>query len=254
MPRLDSPLSLFAGAAVLTTALAGCRDATIPTRLLSPNSPSRTEVATTPVVNSLADDGDGTCTDTKCTLRDAIAFANPGATITFGVTGTIFLAQRELLIDKDLTINGAGADQLRVDGSNSSREFEIAAGATVSLSGLTMQDGNVPDLTAPFGGGIRNFGTLTLTNTVVTANNASGEGGGIHNTGGMLTIVGSTISSNYGANGGGIMNAQGAVSITNSTVSGNLGGLGGGIQNSGSMTITNSTIAGTYKALIRKGA
>ena len=147
MSRLDSALSLFAAAAVLTTTLVGCRDATIPTRLLTPRSPLRTEVATAPVVNSLADDGDGTCTDTKCTLRDAIAFANPGATITFSVTGTIFLAQGELLIDKDLTIDGAGAAQLRVDGAGSSREFEIAAGATVSLSGLTMQDGHV--LTPP---------------------------------------------------------------------------------------------------------
>ncbi len=243
MSRFDSALSLFAAAAVLTMTLAGCRDASIPTRLLSPNSPLRTEVATTPVVNSLADDGDGTCTDTKCTLRDAIAFANPGATITFSVTGTIVLAHGELLIDKDLTIDGAGAPQLRVDGAGSSREFEIAAGATVSLSGLTMQGGHVPDSAGPFGGGIRNFGTLTLTNTVVTNNGTLGEGGGIHNTGGVLTIVASTISSNFAGNGGGIMN-EGDVSITNSTVSGNFAGLGGGIQNIGSMTIINSTIAG----------
>ena len=246
MPRLDSPLSLFAAAAVLTTTLAGCRDAAIPTRLLTPRSPSRTEVATAPVVNSLADDGDGTCTDTKCTLRDAIAFAAPGgATITFGVTGKIALAQGELLIDRDLTIDGPGAPQLQVDGQGASREFEIAAGATVSLSGLTMQNGSVPDPTAPFGGGIRNFGTLTLTNTVVSHNGTTGEGGGIHNTGGVLTIVGSTISVNVAGNGGGIMNTNGAtLSITNSTVSGNFGGVGGGIQNIGSMTIINSTIAG----------
>jgi CSLREA domain-containing protein len=243
MSRLDAALSLFAAATVLTTTLAGCRDASVPTRLLTPRSPLRTEVATAPVVNSLADNGGG-CSDTQCTLRDAIAFANPGATITFSVTGTIVLAHGELLINKDVTIDGGGAPQLQVDGAKSSREFEIAAGATVSLSGLTMQDGNVPDPTAPFGGGIRNFGTLTLTNTVVSGNGASGEGGGIHNSGGALTIVGSTISSNFGANGGGIMNAEGAVSITNSTVSGNFGGVGGGIQNSGSMTITNSTIAG----------
>jgi CSLREA domain-containing protein len=242
MSRLDAALALFAAATVLTTTLAGCRDASIPTRLLTPRSPLRTEVATAPVVNSLADNGSG-CSDSQCTLRDAIAFANPGATITFSVTGTIFLAQGELLIDKDLTIDGAGASQLRVDGVLSSREFEIAAGATVSLSGLTMQDGNAPDPTAPFGGGIRNFGTLTLTNTVLSSNGASGEGGGIHNTGGVLTIVGSTISGSYAGNGGGIMNAEGAVSITNSTVSGNFAGVGGGIQNSGSMTIINSTIA-----------
>jgi len=243
MSRLDSALSLFAAATVLTTTLAGCRDASIPTRLLTPRSPLRTEVATAPVVNSLADNGSG-CSDSQCTLRDAIAFANPGATITFSVTGTIFLAQGELLIDKDLTIDGADASQLRVDGNLSSREFEIAAGATVSISGLTMQDGNVSTPTAPFGGGIRNFGTLTLTNTVVTANGATGEGGGIHNDEGVLTIVGSTISRNYGGNGGGIMNKDGGrVSITNSTVSGNLAGLGGGIQNVGSMRIINSTIA-----------
>jgi len=243
MPRLDSALSLFAAASVLTATLAGCRDASIPMRLLAPRSPLRTELATAPVVNSLADNGSG-CSDSQCTLRDAIAFANPGATITFSVTGTIFLGQGELLIDKDLTINGSGAPQLQVDGAKSSREFEIAAGATVSISGLTMQNGNVLTPTAPFGGGIRNFGTLTLTNTVVTGNGTSGEGGGIHNDEGMLTIVGSTISDNFAGNGGGIMNAEGAVSITNSTVSGNVGGLGGGIQNSGSMTIINSTIAG----------
>ena len=244
MSRLDSALSLFAAAAVLTTTLAGCRDASIPTRLLTPRSPLRTEVATTPVVNSLADDGDGTCTDTKCTLRDAIAFANPGATITFSVTGSIILAHGELLIDKDLTIDGAGADQLRVNGAASSRDFEIAAGATVSLSGLTMENGRVPDPTAPFGAGIRNFGMLTLTNTVVSGNSTSGEGGGIHNDEGVLTIVGTTISRNFAGNGGGIMNIDGAVSITNSTVSGNFAGVGGGIQNAGSMTIINSTIAG----------
>lgn len=243
MSRLDSALSLFAAAVVLAATLAGCRDATIPTRLLTPTSPSRTENATAPVVNSLADDGDGTCTETKCTLRDAIAFANAGATITFTVTGTIVLAKGELLIDKDVTINGSGAPQLRVDGAVSSREFEIAAGATVSISGLTMQNGSVPDPTAPFGAGIRNFGTLTLTNTVVSNNGTTGEGGGIHNDAGVLTIVGSTISGNFAGNGGGILNGA-TLFITNSTVSGNFGGVGGGIQNIGAMRIINGTIAG----------
>jgi len=244
MSRLYSAPSLVAAIAVLTTTLAACRDAAVPTRLLAPRSPSRTEVAGAPVVNSLADNGTG-CSDSQCTLRDAIAFASTGATITFSVTGTIGLAQGELLIDKDLTIAGSGAPQLRVDGANSSREFEIAAGATVSISGLTMQNGTAPDPTAPFGGGIRNFGTLTLTNTVVSHNGTTGEGGGIHNSGGTLTIVGTTISENFSGNGGGIMNKDGAtVSITNSTLAGNFAGVGGGIQNVGSMRIINGTIAG----------
>ena len=244
MSRLDSALSLFAAAAVLTTTLAGCRDATMPTRPLAPRAPSRTELPASPVVNSLGDPGPGSCSDSECTLRGAIAFASTGATITFNVTGTIVLAQGELLIDKDLTIAGPGASQLQVDGANSSREFEIAAGATVSISGVTLQNGSVPDPTAPFGAGIRNFGTLTLTNSVVSHNGTTGEGGGIHNTGGVLTIVGSTISANFAGNGGGIMNAHGTAFITNSTISGNFGGLGGGMQNAGLMRIINSTIAG----------
>ena len=53
-----------------------------------------------------------------CTLREAIAFASPGATITFApdVTGTISLIQGELVIGKALTITGPGARSLAVSG------------------------------------------------------------------------------------------------------------------------------------------
>src|SRR4051812_8515741 len=83
MPRPDSAfpsVRVFAATALLTTTLlAACSDPSTPTRLVAPGSPLRTELVTAPVVNSLADDGDGTCTDTKCTLRDAIAYASAGA-------------------------------------------------------------------------------------------------------------------------------------------------------------------------------
>ena len=70
-------------------ALAACREN--PTETVSdPLRPSFSVAQSTssPVVNSTADDGDGTCTDTKCTLRDAIAHADPGATITFAASLT----------------------------------------------------------------------------------------------------------------------------------------------------------------------
>ena len=55
--------------------------------------------ATTFTVTNLNDSGSGS-------LRDTIAAANSGDTIVFAVTGTIALSSPEILIDKDLTING----------------------------------------------------------------------------------------------------------------------------------------------------
>src|SRR5688500_2563476 len=83
-PRRRVASSLLSVALV---AIAGCteRDAvTAPIGI----APRFSQLSTDPVVNSLADNGDGTCSDAGtgdgCTLREAIALANPvGATITF---------------------------------------------------------------------------------------------------------------------------------------------------------------------------
>src|SRR5258708_1164214 len=68
-----------------------------------------------PTVNSLADNGPGNCA-TACTLRDAIATASVGDTITFSVTGIIALASGTLVIDKNLTINGSNPSTITIDG------------------------------------------------------------------------------------------------------------------------------------------
>ncbi|MBO7726741.1 MAG: hypothetical protein J6S40_09790, partial [Thermoguttaceae bacterium] len=56
-----------------------------------------------------------------------------------------------------------------------------------------------------------------------------------------LTITGANLASYYG---GGIFNESGTLTITNSTISGNTAGWGGGIYNYGTLTIMNSTISG----------
>jgi hypothetical protein len=45
-------------------------------------------------------------------LRQALADANDGDTITFAVTGEIQLTSGELVIDNNITISGPGADSL----------------------------------------------------------------------------------------------------------------------------------------------
>src|SRR5262249_44184092 len=75
-------------------------------------------------------------------LRDALAIANDGDTIdATGISGTITLTSGELLVDTSVTINGAGADVLAVDGGMVSRGFRIvSSGLTVTISGFTIRN------------------------------------------------------------------------------------------------------------------
>jgi CSLREA domain-containing protein len=195
------------------------------------------------VVNSLADDGDGTCTDTKCTLRDAIAFASPGATITFSVTGTIMLATGHgaLVVEKNLTISGPGASQLAVNAEFTGSPVFFIADAHVSISGLTIELG----FNANGGSGIFNEAVLTLANVSIDGNMSNfGAGGGILNTG-TLTIIASTLSRNGSPLGSAIYNS-GDATITNSTISGS-GNAGeepdAAIKNTGALILINSTVS-----------
>jgi hypothetical protein len=129
--------------------------------------------------------------------------------------------------------------------------FKISLSKTVTISGVTIQNGNVP--TGQGAGGIKNWGTLTLNNVVVKNNTVNGTddsdvGGGIHN-GGMgpstLTINNSTVTGNTANRGGGIFNAGSTtLSLSNSTISDNTAVDGGGITIYGTATLTNVTISG----------
>ena len=187
-------------------------------------------------------------------LRQAIAAAASGDTINFDAAlngQTITLTSGELLINKNLTITGPGANLLAINGNATSRVFYISSG-DVTISGLTITNG-----TAAGGGGILNdHATLTISNCTLSGNSATGNfGGGIYNNGGTLTISASTLSGNSAAIGGGIDNFNATLTITNSTLSGNSASgpagffLGGGIANvdntgSATLTITNSTLSG----------
>lgn len=72
--------------------------------------------AATRVVNSLLDDGDTTCTEIKCTFRDALTGAANGDVVTFSVTGTIELTQNiDMSVSSDIDIIGPGQDVLTID-------------------------------------------------------------------------------------------------------------------------------------------
>ena len=86
--------------------------------------------------------------------------ANDGDMITFAVTDTIGLTSGELLVNSSITISGPGANNLAVNGNAKSRVFHVASGKTVTISGLTITNGNSG---SDAGGGIYNdHATLTL--------------------------------------------------------------------------------------------
>jgi hypothetical protein len=166
------------------------------------------------------------------------------------------------------TFNGPGFGQYL------SRFFVVAAGSSLTLEQVTLQNGCVY---ANYGGAIYNSGTLTISNCTLSGNTSidrsdylsslRGVGGAIYNNGGIVIIDDSILSDNLatGANpiGGAIYNASGRVTISNSTFTDNsaddtvLGiyvdpeypqsGEGGAICNDGgTVTISHSTLTNNY--------
>lgn len=205
---------------------------------------------------------------TACkTIGHAISLAGSGDSIIVApATYT-----ENLTIGLSLSVIGSGASTTIIDGNAAGRVVTIPnSSAQVTLSNITIRNG----LIGPYGGGIDNWGTLTINSSTISGNQATAKcpflsfscragGGGIYNLG-TLTIVGSTLVGNSTqtpavcsvlcfatADGGGIFN-RGKMIVSNSTLAGNsancgsvfCSGRGGGISNIGTATINNSTISG----------
>ena len=219
------------------------------------------------IVDSALDDNGG-----GVTLREAIAAANPGDVVLFesDLNGqTITLTMGELVIDKNLTIEGPGADQLTIDGGGISRIFRIDDGIensklTVTISGLTLTNGKVM---GQGGGAVINFEKTSISfcrinnNESITSNDFLAYGGAINNVEGDLVIDTCEISENVnaGEGGGGIATTSGNLTVNNSLIKNNTANLifgpggfpflagGGGllVENTGSKTsVVNTTFYG----------
>ena len=199
-------------------------------------------------------------------LRQALADADDGDNITFatGLHGqTVTLTSAELVIDKNITINGPSSNTVTIAGSFSNppfRIFHVMPGHNVAIQSLTISGGSVGF--GEVGGGILNdHATLTVRDCTLEFNYSAYGGGGICNDGSngnaTLSILNSTISANFSSFAAGILNDgdQGTATLTmlNSLVNDNEStngsppydfGAAGGIANSGVMAITNSTISG----------
>jgi hypothetical protein len=218
------------------------------------------DVPSTLTVTNNLDSGPGS-------LRAEIAAAQNKDTIVFAANlngQTITLTSGELVINKNLTIQGPGEGNLAISQPYGAytvpigfRIFEVDS-VTATIAGLTISNGYAPVNGSPTygaGGGILNWGgNLTVKNCKLS-NNYGASGGGIANFG-TLTVNGCTLSGNHiisVGQGGGIFNAHAcSATVSNTTISGNSGPLhyngtweysyGGGIYNNGFMTLSGTTV------------
>jgi len=177
-------------------------------------------------------------------IQAAIDTAIPGDTITVAA-GTYV---ENVHIDKSLTIIGAGEDKTIVNGNQAGSVFTIEPYIDVTISGMTIQNGN-----ASFGGGILNGGNLRISDCTITRNKALHQGCGFYISRGRTEISGCTISENtpasdsITASGGGIYCLYTANMVINDRCSIKLNhasGGAGGIACQGYTEILDSTIYG----------
>ncbi len=192
---------------------------------------------------------------TSGTLRWAVEQANAvsgGATINFNLSApaTIILAQGQLELSNQtgtIAIDGPSAG-LTISGNDLNRVFQVDKGATATISSLTISDGLALTVTGEpnsgHGGGLLNLGTVTLSNSTISGNTATGDpasatlGGGLYNSG-QATLTDCTISGN---SDGGVFNT-GTVTLTESTVVYNT--FSAGLENqSGTADLTACTVSG----------
>jgi hypothetical protein len=218
-----------------------------------------------------------------CTLRDALAAAQDGDTITFdasiGSTITMAPINGQFVIDHAITINGPGRDNLTIDGQYGTRVFYLPSSVTgdVTISGLTITHG---DSGIADGAGIYSMaaGNITFSNLGFENNRTTGVGGAFNlfhpadvviddviaddNSAdkyaagyvvafGTIDAAGFVATNNYSTGGStALLRGVDSVTVTGSTFDANTtgGGAGGldiygGSNTQGSVLVSNSTFS-----------
>lgn len=208
--------------------------------------------------------GDGT--PASCDGNALSAALAGGGLVTFdcGPNGHIINVNTNV-IDQPTVIAGNGL--VTLSGEDLRQIFLVSAGASLTLTDLTLIDGDFGSGGAIYiasggevmifrtflisnraeaggnGGAIYNAGKLHIEQSSLGSNISGGDGGAIYNDGGEVTVIDTTLISNQAVNGGGILNNNGTVSLERVAVRSNIAqNFGGGIYHlDGDLTVTNAT-------------
>jgi predicted outer membrane repeat protein len=193
------------------------------------------------ICNGIDDDCDAATTETAtvngvgyASLSDAVTDAPAGGTVEL-CEGLVFTSEVSV-VDKVLTIIGAGPDQLgtTLDGSGAPKNnalIVVLPGGELHLQTLT--------ITGAKGGAVKGSstgGVISADDVWFLENDASGNGGAV--TGTTITITNSTFTNNTATDGGAIFAmAGGALTVTDSLFEGNTATSDGGAFHSASPVV-----------------
>lgn len=191
-------------------------------------------------------------------IQDAIDVVVNGGVVNL-LTGTFDQDGLIQINNRNLTLQGQGADQTIISGNNNNGVFQVS-NSTVNFNDLTVQDGNSNQ--SGSAGGI----TVVLSDVVINnsriSNNIATDTESLATAGGIsifmstVSVNNSLIDGNSAPNAGGLnLDSGSAVTMTNSTISGNTATVsnGGGINNSGTLILNNSTITNNTAAEVGGG-
>ena len=184
------------------------------------------------------------------TVQAAVDAASAGATISI-CKGSY---DGNVVVTKNLTLLGAGADDTKLEGEDGGSVVTIADGVTATVQAVTISGGTgtfLPGEGFVEGGGVLNRGALTLIDAVIS-NNRAERGGGILNLDNRdLTLDNTLVTDNRAASdkpeatfGGGILNLFGAnLTLRNgSAIVRNRSLNSAGIHNNGKLEMFDSIV------------
>ena len=207
-----------------------------------------------------------TTDDSLCSLRAAIQQANQtpeedtitlsGVTyaLTLSGTGEDDSATGDLDVTTPIVISGGSFATTVIDGKKlKDRIFDVKPGGTLTLSGVTLENGkNAKDDFDPgapgqvSGGCLRSEGDVTLDGVFFFQCSSSGDGGCMSVIGGTASLSESILGAckAKGEGGGLELTALGSATLSRVTVFGCKAGNGGAIAASGALTLLNGTLDG----------
>lgn len=205
--------------------------------------------------------GDGTAASCDGNALEAAIMA--GGSVTFDCGGVHTILANTMVVDSGLNVVVDGGGLITVSGEELRQLFIVNAGASLTLNNITLSNGNWPGR----GGAVAVYGEVTLNNSTVRNSQSScqvcdgtdGIGGAIAvENSGSLTVTNSQILNNQATGAGGALGLfGGATTVTNSTIDGNRsGGLGGGVwTNEGAtLTLTDSRVSNNEAAVGNAGS
>ena len=192
----------------------------------------------------------GAATVSDCTYIGNSASLNGGAILN---SGTLSMIACSIISNASVAASGGGIfNNGTLTVTNSVVESNTATvnsgGGIVNFGTVTVNISTFAGNSAEGGGGIRNYAghALTVNSSTFVSNTAAQYGGGVANFG-ALTVTASTLTGNSAPIGGGIINS-GTLSVTFSTLMSNTAVSGGGIYISGTTRLIDTIVAGSGTA------